>query len=92
MILHTFIDNSFKHGAELDKVNPWIKIFLDMKDNMLFFKVLNSTSHNKSSDTKKPGIGIDNATKRLNLIYPDRHELVIKNSGSIYSVFLRIEL
>ena len=92
MILHTFIDNSFKHGAEADKDNPWIKIFLDIKDNKLLFKVLNSTTHNKSSDKKQPGIGIANATKRLQLIYPDCHELIIKNSGNIYSVFLRIEL
>jgi two-component system LytT family sensor kinase len=92
MILHTFIDNSFKHGAELNKSNPWIKISLEIKDNILFFRVLNSKGNKEKLSVKKPGIGIANATKRLNLIYPDRHELVIKNSGTRYSVFLRIEL
>jgi LytS/YehU family sensor histidine kinase len=92
MILHTFIDNSFKHGAELDKGNPWIKISLNTKDNVLFFKVLNSKDNNENLNVKKPGIGIANATKRLEMIYPDRHELVIKNSGTRYSVFLKIEL
>ena len=92
MILHTFIDNSFKHGAEMNKSNPWIKISLDIRDNILFFKVLNSKGNTENLDVKKPGIGIANATKRLNIIYPDRHKLVIKNSGTRYSVFLRIEL
>ncbi len=92
MILHTFIDNSFKHGAELEKRNPWIKISLDIKDNILFFTVVNSTRKREKLEEKIPGIGIANATKRLNLIYPDRHELVIKNSDTRHSVFLRIKL
>ena len=92
MILHTFIDNSFKHGAELNKNNPWIKISLEMKDNILFFTVLNSKGNKENLNVRKPGIGIANAAKRLNIIYPDSHELVIKNSGTRYSVFLRIEL
>ena len=92
MILHTFIDNSFKHGAELNKSNPWIKISLYIKDNILFFTVLNNKGNKESLNVKNPGIGIANATKRLNIIYPDRHELVIKNSGTRYSVFLKIEL
>jgi two-component system LytT family sensor kinase len=92
MILHTFIDNSFKHGAELDKSNPWIRITLNIKDNILSFTVLNSKRKDESLKTKKPGIGIPNATKRLEMIYHDRHELVIKNSDTQYSVFLKIEL
>jgi len=92
MILHTFIDNSFKHGAELDKGDPWIQISLDINDGILFFTVLNSTSKKENSDGKMKGIGIINAIKRLNLIYPERHELVIKNQDSIYSVYLKIEL
>jgi LytS/YehU family sensor histidine kinase len=92
MILHTFIDNSFKHGAELDKVDPWIEISLDIKESVLLFTVLNSTRKKETADRKMQGIGIVNATKRLNLIYPGRHELVIKNQDSVYSVYLRIEL
>jgi LytS/YehU family sensor histidine kinase len=92
MILHTFIDNSFKHGAEKDTGDPWIKISLDLKDNVLVFTVINSTRKEENSAVKVHGIGVANATKRLNLIYPDRHELVIKNSDTRYSVFLRIEL
>jgi sensor histidine kinase YesM len=92
MILHTFIDNSFKHGTELDKGDPWIEISLEIKDSVLLFSVLNSTRKKENPDGKMQGIGIVNAAKRLNLIYPGRHELVIKNQDSVYSVYLRIEL
>jgi two-component system LytT family sensor kinase len=92
MILHTFIDNTFKHGADKDSGSPWIKISITSKNGLLFFAALNSTKPNNESDKKIPGIGISNAKKRLELIYPDRHDLVINNSGNRYSVFLKLEL
>jgi LytS/YehU family sensor histidine kinase len=92
MILHTFIDNSFKHGAEKDKGNPVIKINLSMEDNHLTFSAENSKNHENDQPRKTQGIGISNAMKRLDLIYPDRHKLIINESVDRYSVFLRIEL
>jgi two-component system LytT family sensor kinase len=92
MILHTFIDNSFKHGAEKDSGNPWIKISIVSKKRMLFFTVINSTKQNDVNDNKASGIGISNAIKRLELIYPDRHDLVINKSCDRYAVVLKLEL
>jgi|WetSurMetagenome_2_1015567.scaffolds.fasta_scaffold05319_5 two-component system, LytTR family, sensor kinase len=92
MILHTFIDNSFKHGAEKDQGNPWIKISIDVKENILSFIVKNSTVEYEQSESKVQGIGIANARKRLDLIYPERYELEIDNSDESYSVFLKLEL
>jgi two-component system LytT family sensor kinase len=92
MILHTFIDNSFKHGAEKDKGNPVIKFILTMNDNHLTFSAENSKKNENDQPRKTPGIGISNAMKRLDLIYRDRHELIINDSVDTYSVFLKIEL
>jgi two-component system LytT family sensor kinase len=92
MILHTFIDNSFKHGADKDSGNPWIKITATCKKDTLFFTVINSTKIITEDNKKVPGIGISNVDKRLDLIYPDRHDLVINNSGGRYSVFLKLDL
>jgi two-component system LytT family sensor kinase len=92
MILHTFIDNSFKHGAEQEKNGPWIKIDLTVNDNHLTFSAQNSKKHENDQPRKSAGIGISNAIKRLHLIYPDRHELIISDTSDKYSVFLRIEL
>jgi sensor histidine kinase YesM len=92
MILHTFIDNSFKHGADKDSVSPWINISMVYKKGMLLFSVINSTKKNGTKGIKSAGIGINNAIKRLELIYPDRYDLSIKESSDRYSVILKLEL
>jgi two-component system, LytTR family, sensor kinase len=92
MILHTFIDNSFKHGVENDTSDPWIKIAITVKGNLLFFAIINSKKQISNNAGKMPGIGINNAVKRLDLIYPGHHDLVINNSDKKFSVYLKLEL
>lgn len=89
MILHTFIDNSFKHGAEMDLGSPWIRIVLTSSDNMLFLTVINSTVN---GDKNGEGIGISNTRKRLEMIYRDRHELVMQKTSDRFAVFLKMKL
>jgi len=91
MILHTFIDNSFKHGPDKDSGSPWIRISIVVNTGQLFFTVLNSTIKDDYV-TKASGIGITNAKKRLDLLYPEKHDLVINHSGNTYSVFLKLQL
>ena len=91
MILHTFIDNSFKHGPDKDSGSSWIRISVVVNGGQLFFTVINSTLYD-NYDSKASGIGISNAKKRLDLIYPEKHDLVINHSGDTYSVFLKLQL
>jgi two-component system LytT family sensor kinase len=92
MILHTFIDNSFKHGADKDSGNPWIRISMSIRSGSLFLNVVNSIRENGSNDGKTAGIGISNTLKRLELLYLGRHELNIDKSENKYSVSLRLDL
>jgi sensor histidine kinase YesM len=92
MILHAFIDNAFKHGADKDSGSPWIKISLSATNGILFFEAINSVKGEIESDKSDSGIGILNAKKRLALLYPDRHDLVINNTDNNYSVFLKLYL
>jgi sensor histidine kinase YesM len=92
MILHTFIDNSFKHGADKDTGNPWIRISLSIRNGSLFLNVVNSIHEYSSSDIKTSGIGISNTMKRLDLLYLGRNELKIDKSDNKYSVSLRLDL
>jgi sensor histidine kinase YesM len=91
MILHSFIDNAFKHGPDKDSHNPWIKICLTEHSGSLFFSVINSTRDN-TLPQKVPGIGIGNVLKRLELIYPESHDLVIKHTSDKYFVLLKLVL
>jgi len=90
MILNTFIENSFKHGASKDPENPRIDINLTINDDWLNFTVFNS----KTTDEEKSptGIGIENAKRRLQLIYPTRHSLEIVSNRNTFNVFLEIQL
>lgn len=53
-------------------------------------------SNSKPPDIKgtnnKKGIGLANVQKRLQLLYPDQHELVINEISDSYSVQLFIKL
>jgi two-component system LytT family sensor kinase len=90
MILHAFVENSFKHGAGNDTGNPWIKMDLSVIDGVLNLKLSNSKI--QASVTDQPGIGISNAMKRLELIYPGRHHLNIVNEEKAYFLTLEIIL
>lgn len=92
MILHSFIDNSFKHGPDKDSGNPWIRISIVTEGDLLYFTVVNSTENDHNKENKGSGIGISNAKKRLELIYPEKHDLVINHSDNTYSVFLKLQL
>lgn len=88
MLLIPFVENSFKHGAIVDE-KLTVKINLDLKNDQLFFSVENSSS----SKTKTAnGIGLENLKKRLHLLYPEAHELVIENTNSIFKTKLNIEI
>jgi len=92
MLLHTFIDNSFKHGAAKIPGKSWIRISVQIYDGILEFLVVNNKMPKRENPEKGSGIGIDNTMKRLNLIYKERHELKIDDSGNEYSVFLSLIL
>ncbi len=91
LILLPFIENSFKHGASNDRTNPKIRIKVEIDDNCLKLKVVNSTLGNKKKDeTLSEGIGLKNVKRRLELIYPDSHKLKIKSGEKQFEVKLSI--
>jgi two-component system LytT family sensor kinase len=90
MILHAFVENSFKHGAGNDTGYPWITMDLSVIDGVLNLKLSNSKIQASGKD--QPGIGISNAMKRLELIYPGRHHLNIVNEEKAYFLTLEIIL
>ncbi len=88
MLLIPFVENSFKHGAIVDE-KLTVKIYLDVQNDELSFSVENSSS----IKTKKTnGIGLENLKKRLQLLYPEAHNLTIENTNSIFKTKLTIAL
>lgn len=92
MLLHTFIDNSFKHGAARISGDSWITVSIDVYNGYIDLRVENNKPAGRELNKEAGGIGIENAKKRLQLIYRDRYELNIHQSESTYSVFLKLLL
>lgn len=93
LILIVFIENAFKHStaSQSDKIK--IEVSLKLLDNgMLEFVCANSHHLQSNTDSLARGIGLENVRKRLNLIYPDAHQLNIKNEKDQYTVHLTIDL
>lgn len=79
-LLLPLVENSFKHGVCNDVGTSWIRIDLTVKDDWLTVKIENSRvndSHNGKNNGRPVGyngIGLENVKKRLEILYPDRHE------------------
>lgn len=91
MILIVFVENSFKHGDIAHK-DGYVSIDLTVDNGELRFEIKNSIPQNVSSNQNSKGIGIENAKKRLALVYPDRHELEIHKTEAEFNVKLTIQL
>ncbi|WP_374949443.1 sensor histidine kinase [Mucilaginibacter sp.] len=88
LLLLPFIENAFKHG--LDDNSGWITITLKVNGNQLFMKVENSCP--TAYLNKKNGFGLANVKRRLELSYPSRYELQIRQGADSFEVELVIQL
>jgi two-component system, LytTR family, sensor kinase len=91
LLLFSFVENAFKHGANKTSGESWIKIRLTFIDGQLHFEVDNNYDTSVNIAENK-GIGLKNVKERLELLYPEKHSLIIGNANGIFSVDLSIEI
>ena len=92
LILVVFIENAFKHSqaSQADNIEMYIKI--ELNGDRLTFACRNNYRPIQADGELNKGIGLKNVRKRLELLYPDAHELKISESGTIFEVKLSMEL
>lgn len=93
MLLIPFVENAFKHGISL--ISPsHIKITLQTNGQTLYFDIYNSTHVKQENDPEKEhsGIGLENVKQRLQLLYPGKHDLVIRENAKEFFVHLTLQL
>jgi len=90
LILSIFVENAFKHGAENLIENAFIHIRLTAENGTLNFLVKNNFKSKKGNT--KPGMGLTNLKKRLKLIYPQKHQLVLQKDDRLFTANLTIDL
>jgi len=89
LILIPFVENAFKHGVVNDETQP-VRIKLKVQNKRLSFEVSNKISHAQKDHSS--GVGMVNIHRRLDLIYPEKHELLISNNGNTYKSTLILNL
>ncbi len=94
LLFVSFIENAFKHGISYREPS-FITVNMSVSNNEIVFWCSNSNVKNnyKSKDISgKSGIGLENVRKRLELLYPSKYNLVIRNTEAYYSVMLTIDI
>lgn len=93
MLLIPFVENAFKHSKIEDVEEGWINISLQLRSGrILDFKVENSISMGSHKKDNTSGVGIENVRRRLNLLYPDKHELSFKQEPTYFKSHLKLIL
>jgi two-component system, LytTR family, sensor kinase len=88
MLLINFVENAFKH-SNLEDEKAWVKMKLHTNNNQMLFSIENTIAQIAVKD-KTTGIGLENVKQRLQLLYPQRHQLTIEKNSGIHSVHLTI--
>lgn len=87
LLFQPLIENAFKY------VRGEYRIQLEMKlnGNQIQSEIKNSISPSQNTNNKKDkGIGIENLKRRLDLLYPNKYNLEIKQTESMFVVNLTI--
>lgn len=90
LLTFTFIENAFKYGLKGSK-EEFIYLDIKVQDKKFSFQLENDVEQG-IKDNEFGGIGITNARKRLQLLYPNKHQLDIENLGTKFKVNLIIDL
>ena len=100
LLLIPFVENSFKHLSHFSngRVNE-IKIDLSRQNGEMNFYISNTTEEKEGNSpsiklwqAKEGGIGLFNVKRRLELLYPKKHELKITEQDGRFDVQLKIKI
>jgi sensor histidine kinase YesM len=95
LLLLPLVENSFKLGVSRQQSQKWISLDIHVEGNNLKFKLSNSSDNDDDSNTspqmKEEG-GLENVKKRLDLLYPQNHTIIIRNEPGMRFISLDIKL
>ncbi|MGF7077574.1 sensor histidine kinase [Mucilaginibacter sp. 3215] len=91
LLLLPLVENAFKHGLGRQTKSGWLKVNISLGQSTLEVIIENAKPVSVVNNSKG-GIGLDNLRKRLDLLYPARHTLQLKDRKDTFWVKLVIEL
>lgn len=88
LLLIPFVENAFKYGVNPEAPSA-IGIGIDIGDHGLQLRVTNNKVAVIPNDSPG-GLGISNTRRRLQLLYPGRHSLIIEDEPGTFTVLLNL--
>ena len=95
LLLIVFLENAFKHFDANDTLPATIEVCLSLKGEQLQFSCYNTVNPSLEESPRAKntsGIGLANVRKRLELLYPGRHQLKIQKQSTSFNVILELQL
>lgn len=90
MLFIPFIENAFKHGKKNE--NDLISIYILAKKERIVFECSNTKRIlNETEKSIASGIGIRNIQRRLDLLYPNKYNLTIRDENNRFNVYMVVE-
>ena len=92
LLLLRFIENSFKQCNHQLTEQPWINLEIELDNEKLRMKLMNGKPAEMPPPEEGEGDDLVQAQRRLELLYPGRHELKIAEETEIMMISLEIHL
>ncbi len=92
LLLIPFVENAFKHVSRLPSETGYVNITLNQESNILRLIVENSRANQALQKKDASGLGLENVKKRLEILYPGKHELAVQKTDTVYKTTLTITL
>lgn len=90
LLFFPLVENSFKHGVKGVSGNAYINIYLEVTDEINLQISNNKGNVDDVEEGQFGGIGLENVRRRLQLIYPNKHEFKVIDGNDEFTVKLTI--
>lgn len=91
LLLIPLVENAFKHGVSETRNQPYVDIYLSVKNGQLTFVLKNSIEEVSTDQSVKENIGLSNLRRQLELLYID-FNLSAQRIESEFVAILKIDL
>ena len=92
LLLLTFVENAFKHGISQELKTGIIELQITATIKEIVFQLKNSKPavYDPNMNVNKEAIGMKNAQKQLELLYPNSYTLAIEDTTQEYFLILKV--
>ena len=91
MLLMPLVENCFKHASSIQNARD-IQIHILVADNTLQVITQNYFQSDQRSNHENGGLGLQTLKRRLDLLFPEKHQFSTHQENNIFSVTLKIDL